>query len=286
MIVDEQLGLIFVKPAKVAGSSIEVALRQILSPSARVTAPDSNASFRSTRTTWVTGQKLVAGIADVITRHPPQTVRLLQSVLRRQGPCNKTLSDRLSREQPHSSASEIKLLVGDDSWKRCLKVSVCRHPYTRLRSGYYWSGRPSEYTFHDWIFASPEVVINNERIIAQERRGWYRFARCEIDVFLRFECLEDDLIALCDELGRPHEAVISTLRATRIHDTAGASWVDRLPIAELIDSESKRLIDLLGAPEFDRFGYERDFAKSTAVPYRPWSPSRFPARAGRRGSPP
>lgn len=274
MIIDEELGLIFIKPAKVAGSSIEVALRQILSPRARVTVPDSAGSFETTRTTWVRGQQLAIGLIDIVTQHPSQAVRLLQSVVRRQGPCNRFLAERLSREQPHLPASVIKKLVGDDTWNTCLKVSVCRHPYTRLRSGYYWSGRPRRYTFHEWVFSAPEVVISNERIVSQEQRGWYRPARCEIDVFLRFECLEEDLMALCSRLDRPHEGVISTFRATKIHGLTAESRNGRLPVSELIDTESKSLIDLLGSPEFDRFGYERDFTKCSVIPDRLWSPSR------------
>ena len=170
----------------------------------------------------------------------------------------------------HSSASQIRNVVGAELWDSLLTFSVVRHPITRLQSLYSWLGgvdragdrgrwgrlaprsRPvhrepwswptmqayvASASFSDFI-RRPEVAqgfVPQFDVLADQ-------GQCIVDRVLRYENLEAEFSALMLELGIP----------------AQLGWRNRSasgPRPAVSEADQRLLTDLFQS-DFEAFGYD------------------------------
>lgn len=225
MILLHRHRLIFLKAVKVAGTSFEIALSGF--------ADDP---------------------ADIITPISPDDEQTRTSLGFR-GPQN-----HLDRSAPvgsrrkfysHIPAAEAKRLLPPLVWDSFTRISIVRNPWDRLVSGFYFSATrrgaiPDLATFTDHFREAPERLTVNHR--------HYMIDGAEvIDRFLRYERLEEDVLAL--------EAAIPTLSGLWDifrQQTAKAAIRDRrLSTAEIFRAHPliDRLVQEQNRWDIERFGY-------------------------------
>jgi hypothetical protein len=171
---------------KVAGTSIELYLRQFCGPDDIVTPllEDEEALARS------------LGLREPtpMNQRPARfwelsPKRLFKLWRRRRWPSIRTI-------WPHQSAREARAMVGRDIWDSYFTFAVVRNPWDRAVSNYFWrnasrgEGRP----------------LPPGRIIREMGRDWKTIAiggKVGVDRVIRFERLLDDFRDVCDHIGVP-----------------------------------------------------------------------------------
>ena len=118
----------------------------------------------------------------------------------------------VSRRYPHSTCSEIKKYIGDDTWNEYYKFSFVRHPFDRLVSFYHFHksnqykhkvGRERAYTqtFKEWVMNTKDKnVIQTQSDYLDEQ---INFIGC-------YEDLQEDFNSVCNQIGIPSYELWST----------------------------------------------------------------------------
>ncbi|NDI18676.1 MAG: hypothetical protein EBY89_02755 [Actinobacteria bacterium] len=281
MIYDAHMGLIFVKTLKVSGSSFEAAIIPLLSRNAIATINESWTSggrkvdaISHRRTTWLPLRRLI----PQILRHRNEARHIPMDLLRRRGPRHEAFSV----EKDHMSADDIRAMIGQKEWDRCTKIEIARNPYERLVSYYFMkkkqSHNPDRFpTFKDWLVMNPELILKNERLVSVTDDDGV--SRPDVDLVLYYEDMDASLAELAERFGLDAQVLIERYHATRIHDEYRPRDASG-SVAQVVDPESKQLIDIVKSMRFDRLGYSRTTDK--VVPIRRSSPQKAgptPSRA-------
>ncbi|MAZ17305.1 MAG: hypothetical protein CL535_13355 [Ahrensia sp.] len=180
MILSHDYRFIFVKPKKVAGTSLEILLSQlcgahdIITPIAKIDeATRSRLGFPGPQNYR---KRLREASFDDWRR----------LILRQKTPL---------RFYNHIPATEIKKSVGDEIWNSYLTISIVRNPFDYAISRYYWKRKSgNEQDFTSFLRANPQCLTENRRITDID-------GRCEIDFMVRYENLQADLTQLSERLG-------------------------------------------------------------------------------------
>ena len=234
MIISYTHEFIFIKPMKVAGTSIEIALSRH------------------------------CGAADVITPFGKKD-EALRTSLGFTGPSGYAkpwaamgLKDWVAlgyfRKRPklylnHAPARDVRATLPEDTWNRYLKIAVVRNPYDFAVSMYFWEQRFGPLPpFRQWLLETPEVLVRNRSITHVDGTN-------AMDVMIRYETLLDDLGALGDRLGLG-AAIADDLK--RIHTKSDKRPADRTP-GKMFENfeEGLQLVELLCAEDIARYGYQR-----------------------------
>ncbi|MCI2398732.1 sulfotransferase family 2 domain-containing protein [Aliiroseovarius subalbicans] len=147
--------------------------------------------------------------------------------------------------------------------------SIDRNPWDRAISTFYWSARGTDIrtrpieaqqqAFRDYLrqAAAPGILrrwfsINAHRDISQ------RWLYCiddtpMVDVMLRYENLEQDLEQLSDYLGLPQKLSIADIHAKRDHRATSSRDLDAF-----YDEETRALVSRVADWEVTRLGYSYD----------------------------
>lgn len=168
----------------------------------------------------------------------------------------------------HSSASQIRAVVGDDVWSRYFKFAFVRHPYARVVSFYTWLGdairRNADRSSPVWSWPSTQAFvesptfsdfIRNQKFLQtdaarlQTESVCDEEGRCLVDFVGRFEDLDAGMRTLSDHLG------LALQPLDRHNASAGKG-----PLAEFFSSETDyaHLYELFRR-DFDHFGYDPAF---------------------------
>jgi hypothetical protein len=167
----------------------------------------------------------------------------------------------------HSTAREIRQLVGDAVWSHAFKFAFVRHPFARSYSIYHflkhrfrtWKGSEIMDSFHDFSgFVRSDFFLTNDGPDQQFRPQWFWIRdeasdRAVVDFIGRVENLEKDLAHVIDRIAIPClDAPMSFDPATRANSsTEPDEW------RRHVDSEAQELIIKRHQPDFDRLGYSR-----------------------------
>lgn len=216
MIVSHKYRFIFLKTAKTAGTSIEIALSKFLGEQDIITpisAPDE-------------------AIRRELGYRGPQNYRV---PLRQHSPVELTRAILLGRRKKfynHMSAHEVRGMIGEKTWNDYYKFCFERNPFDRVISLYFWcyksEPRPALAEFLD----GPEIHLLTQRGI-----DLYTDSTANVCVNRvgRYESLGADLeeIRLAVEL--PESLLLPMAKA--------AHRTDRRHYSELIDAHCRRKIE-------------------------------------------
>lgn len=166
----------------------------------------------------------------------------------------------------HSTAREIRAVVGDETWTRYFTFAFVRHPYARTVSFYAWLAnavrRNPDPAAPVWSWPStqafvesrdfPEFIRHAKFLETEAARPQFESicgdaGRCIVDFTGRLEDLDAGMRTVSDRLG----LVIKPLG--RLNSSS-----DERPAAEGLprDEDDYRYLERLFAPDFARLGYD------------------------------
>lgn len=132
---------------------------------------------------------------------------------------NGIIGKKLSEK--HTTASEIKEIVGDEIWSNYTKIVPIRNPWDMTVSLYFWRKRkrPFYYWLYRWFIKFRFKGIMEHRVSFEEwvqKKGVrglnennsiiYIDGEMDNYEFIRYENLNGDLEAVCTKLGIPFES--------------------------------------------------------------------------------
>jgi len=227
MIISHQHGFIFLKTAKTAGTSVEIALSRHAGPEDIIT-PISDSDEKLRRDHGGRG---------------PQNFRLpLKSLTMRQL-AGMIRTCRRPGFYNHMPAAEVRRLAGEEVWNRSFRFCIERNPFDRVVSLYWWCHRREPRPSIGEFLRSPRL-----RLLSRNGIEMYtdKSGRIVVDQVLRYERLEEELEGVRRKLGLPEPLVLP--RAKSGHRPEGQGWRDVLtaPDRRVIESCFRRELDLFG----------------------------------------
>ncbi|NBD96515.1 MAG: sulfotransferase family 2 domain-containing protein [Gammaproteobacteria bacterium] len=233
-IVSHQHQLIFLKPRKTAGTSIERALSGILGPEDWIATSTENEPLA-----------LQPFVTPNLTAHSFRAERALKRLLRRVGP-------KALRLREHMPAEAVRGLVGRERWARYRKVSVVRDPWRRMLSLWRWRARRDgiDVDFEGFLGAIESADREREKRVGARRWSNLPFyfidGQLVLDRLLRFEHLDEDFREFQREFGLPETGPLPQLKVM-----AG----QRSDPVETLTPDQIERIATLCADEIEWFGY-------------------------------
>lgn len=236
MILLRDPGLLFIKPHKVAGTSLEIALSAFAGPQDIITPLGRRGSEDEAirRSRGFAGPRNYRWPLYRLPILPPVEWRIARR--QRQWP---------GRFRSHLPAELVRERLDDDSWCAATKLSIVRNPYETAVSTYFWSRRPEEGFAEFW---------QRNRVLLSRNRFKYFIGDEEvIDLYLRYEVMDDGLRGI--EQRWPKLAGIAEIFAS-LSAKSGYRPTDR-PIREFFESapEVAAMIAQDCSFEIARFGY-------------------------------
>ncbi len=227
MIVSHRYRFIFLKTAKTAGTSIELALSRFLGPDDIITpvAADDE-SLR----------KKLGGIGPQNYQLPPESTKHWFSRLRR------TFSKPVFYN--HMPATEVQALVGEKIWHTYFRFCVERNPFERAVSLYYWCCRKGPRPPISQFLQSPQIELLTRRgiqIYTASDGQWL------VDRVLRYENLETELESVRVQLGLPEPLLLPNAK--------GGLRPAEQHYSELLSSEDRMIIERRFRREMTLFQY-------------------------------
>ncbi|MFM7056842.1 MAG: sulfotransferase family 2 domain-containing protein [Planctomycetota bacterium] len=229
MILSHRHRFIFLKTAKTAGTSVEIALSRHTGPEDIIT-PISASDERL--------RKECGG-------HGPQNHLLpLRSLTARQL-AGVALQFRRPGFYNHMSAAEVRQLAGEDVWGRSFRFCIERNPFDRVISLYWWCHRREPRPSISEFLRSSQLQLLTKHGIEMytDRSG-----RLMVDQVLRYERLEEELEGVRLKLGLPEPLVLP--RAKSGHRPDHRSWRD------VFSSVDRQLLEEHFSRELRLFEYE------------------------------
>lgn len=115
----------------------------------------------------------------------------------------------------HMSASEIKKLLGDDTWNRYFKFCVIRNPFDKCVSAFEHFGKKFKVNKFNLLhrFATAGMTSEQSRFLSYVSKSAQNVDRDKyvidgtfcLDDIIRFESLETDIARICEHLSLPYD---------------------------------------------------------------------------------
>lgn len=236
MILLRDPGLLFIKPHKVAGTSLEIALSAFAGPQDIITPLGKRRSEDE-------ATRRARGFPGPRNHRWP--LHLLPSLPRSEWAIAHRMGRMPGRFRSHLPAQLVRERLDDDSWRAATKISIVRNPYETAVSTYFWSRRPDEGFAEFW---------QRNRVLLSRNHFKYLIGDEEvIDLYLRYEAMDDGLRGI--EQRWPKLAGLAGIFAS-LSAKSGHRPKDR-PIREFFEAapEVASMIAQDCAFEIARFGY-------------------------------
>ena len=234
MIVSHALKLIFIKPMKVAGTSIEIALSRHCGEADIITP---------------FGKKDEALRADLGFTGPRGYAKSWANMTPRDWAALAYYRKRPKIYLNHATAKDVQKTLPDEIWTSYLKVAVVRNPFDFAVSMYFWEQRFGPLPpFRQWLIETPEVLVRNRSITHINGSN-------AMDFMIRYEHLDEDLKILGDKLGLGDQ-IADDMKSIKTKSDKRPS--DRTP-QKMFEGfeEGLALVELLCAEDIRNFGYAR-----------------------------
>lgn len=236
MIISHKHRFIFIKTCKTAGTSLEIALSKYCGEDDIIT-PISEVDEQVRQSLGYRGPqhylKPVAeySLADYWNR------------LRKGKPISKFFN--------HIWAKDIRRQVPADVWDSYFKFSIVRSPYDRAVSRFFWRNRRRDdidlAEFRSFLFKDPEALGRNRKRLEIDGKP-------VVDFMIRFEHLQEDLLALSAKLGLPPELYeeFRSFGAKKGHRPKNSTPKDLFAGFD----EGIKLIERVCKDDIEEFGYK------------------------------
>lgn len=196
MIINHRYRFIFVKTRKVAGTSLEIALSSFCDSGDVVTPvsrEDETIRQKLGYQQPVNWQK--KSVFELTRSDLPKLLRLFKRV--------RVESNRIpARYYNHMTATEIAAQVPKEVWDSYYKFTLCRNPWDRMISAYYWT-----------LQLRPEVgergfsrfLHERKSNISENWRAYTENGDIIVDEVIKFEDLQSGLSKLSERLSLPED---------------------------------------------------------------------------------
>lgn len=181
MILSHRHKFIFIKPKKVGGTSIEIALSKFCGPEDVLTPISPKDEANRENLGFVTKQRFRKGLNEYSKK---DLKRLIFN------------ARRAKKFYNHMTAREIKAAVSEEVWDSYTKISVVRSPYERAISRYFWvfKGETPDVSFKSYLRENLGA-LNENRLIT------HIDGVSAVDCWVQFESMDEGLSALGERLG-------------------------------------------------------------------------------------
>ncbi|WP_297762663.1 sulfotransferase family 2 domain-containing protein [uncultured Alcanivorax sp.] len=229
MIVSHKHKFIFIKTAKTAGTSIEIALSEFCGDEDIITPiSESDEKIRS----------------DLGFRGP-QNYRVPLNKYKKIDWAKLFLQGKPAGFYNHMPASEIKALLDRDVWNSYYKFCFDRNPWDKFVSLYYWLNRSDRYSsIEDFMNNGMEQGINGFDLYAI---GGIK----AVNAVYKYEEMADSLEDISLVLGLPKKLELPKYKAKAGVRKSGGHF------SEVLTEEQILMVDLMAAREIKLLGYER-----------------------------
>ncbi|AHM03026.1 hypothetical protein roselon_00586 [Roseibacterium elongatum DSM 19469] len=229
--------ILFLKPRKVAGTSLEIALSRFAGPDDIIT-PITSTDEKARRARGFRGAQNYACKIGEIASDPKGLRRVV------------TKLEWPRKYRNHIGASDIRDRLGAAAFDGAFKLSIVRNPFDTIVSKYYWSNRHETVGlgFDDWILSERAT-----KCLEQNEAQYFIGDHIVVDFFLRYEAFAEDIAEL--ERQRPALAGLGeTFASTR---AKGGHRPKKATPAEMFAPHPQRVAEIRArfAWMFERFGY-------------------------------
>jgi hypothetical protein len=229
MILSHRHHFIFLKTAKTAGTSVEIALSRIAGVEDVIT-PISRGDEQLRRECGGRGPQNYR-----LPLRPGNLGRIAKSLIRGRWPGYYN----------HMSGVEVRECAGEAVWGRYFRFCVERNPFDRVVSLYWWCHRREPRPTMSEFLRSGQLELLSRRGIELYTDS---AGRLLVDQVLRYERLESDLEAVRQRLGLAEPLQLPWAKSG--HRPGQQSW------REVFSAEDRRLIEQRFGRELELFGYE------------------------------
>jgi hypothetical protein len=240
MIISYKHNFVFIKTRKTAGSSLEIALSTHAGEDDVVTPLGYAEEIERYREhpdiiprNFYSDKKIEQIFVDALRRGDRRTMK---EVLRRE----MKNSDGTYVNRHDSAAAALKV-TGEPFWKKAYKFSVERHPYEKAVSlaWYQRKKRPFDDALRDVLRGR---LYRNFTLYTID-------GKLAVDFIVRYERLEEDILALEQAIGLPILARMARSNTKQRKDSRSAR--------EILTDEQRAIIQETCRDEFEMFDYER-----------------------------
>lgn len=228
MIISHKYRFIFLKTAKTAGTSIEIALSKFLGDDDIITPVSSDDE----------------NIRRQLDYRGPQNFRRTPGKRRVSSFFSTMFGRRQKAFYNHMPAHEVRDLIGDEIWNGYYKFCFERNPFDRVVSLYYWCHKTEPRPTMAEFLKHKEIQLLSTRGISL-----YTFdgEQPVVDKIGRYETLTHDLDEIRQRLGIPEPLVLPQAKTS--HRT------DRRHYSEILDDECRDEIAARFHREMQLFDY-------------------------------
>ena len=239
MIISHKYKFIFLKTAKTAGTSIEIALSKFCGTNDIIT-PISPADEEIRKKLGYPGPQCFAlPIKGRSAGGTPKTA--LQE-------------ERIFRFYNHISAKQVKAYIGKEVWDSYYRFCFERNPWDRVISLYYglYSSKPRHYGLYS---SKPRPAlsefIHSEAPLALRKRGYELYTidgKIAVNNVCRFENISEELEAIRKQIGIPETLALPRAKS--------GFRKDKRPYQDILTDADRVRIAQLFHDEISLFGYE------------------------------
>ncbi len=261
-IISYQKKLIFVKPRKVAGTTIEIFLSKyckgendiitrILEENLRtklgysgsknyLSSNQKKFNFRLFYDFFLSFIKVIPGIKKLFTVNYPPNFKIW----------NGPFWIENFKFKEHEFIKDIKKKIDSKFFDEAFKITVVRNPYETFISQFFWQKHrgfiSKETKFYEYTKNNCEFFFNQQKnIIFLNNDLPYNF-------IIKYENLIEDLVKLAKQIGINHSDIKGQL--LKIQTKTNITKKNKF---EILDNKSKKIIEKNARVFFEKFGYKK-----------------------------
>ena len=230
MIVSHAHKFIFLKTKKTAGTAIEAALSELCGPSDVIT-PYRAESEQDRKGRTPQNYRIEHGLK-------PKRKLWRKLLLRPERYYHPTVG-----YYEHMPAARVRAYVGEDIWRSYYKFAFDRNPWDRQVSWYFYKtkSKRTRPSFERFMQSRRRAYVDNYELYTMD-------GALAVDRVCRYESVEDDLIAVLQELRLGRTLEVPRSNVTRDRDAAS-------DYRSLYSDETREIVAEWYAPEIKLLGY-------------------------------